>query len=41
METAVEEPVGGPKRQLVLNGNQDSESAPQEYLTAILESLRP
>jgi len=41
METAVEEPVGGPKGQeFVSNGNPVLESAPQEYLTAILESLQ-
>jgi len=41
METAVEEPVGGSKRQeFVSSGNQVLESAPQEYLIAILESLQ-
>lgn len=41
MEAAVEEPVGGPKgHEFVSNGNQVPEFAPQEYLTAILESLQ-
>jgi HAMP domain-containing protein/signal transduction histidine kinase/DNA-binding response OmpR family regulator len=41
METAVEEPVDGPKRQeSASNGNQVPESAPLEYLTAILERLQ-